>query len=57
MKKTDNLKYAMNSIDMLNHDTEFWGIDQLYFNYNWYLLEDCNRVNLDELHNYMLVSN
>lgn len=24
MKKTDNFKYALNSIDMLNHDTEFW---------------------------------
>lgn len=24
MKKIDNLKYALNSIDMLNHDTEFF---------------------------------
>ncbi len=43
--------------DMLNHETEFFGIDQLYFNYNWYLLEEYNRVDLDELYNYVLVSN
>lgn len=43
--------------DMLRHDTEFFGIDQLYFNFNWYQLDADNRVELDELYNYVLISN
>lgn len=43
--------------NMLNHGTEFFGIDQLYFNFNWYQLDDENRVRLDESYNYVLVSN
>lgn len=43
--------------DMLSHDTEFFGIDQLYFNFNWYQLDVDNRVELDELYNYVLISN
>ena len=54
MVKETVLDVAQN---MLNHGTEFFGIDQLYFNFNWYQLDGDNRVRLDELYNYVLVSN
>lgn len=43
--------------DMRKHETEFFGIDQLYFDYEWYLLNEDNRVELSDSCNYVLVSN
>lgn len=43
--------------DMSNCSCEFFGVDQLYFNYEWYALEKDKRINMDETYNYVLVSN
>lgn len=43
--------------DMQNNSSEFFGIDQLYFDYEWYCLSDESKEELDEICNYVLVSN
>lgn len=42
--------------DIVDCGYDFFGIDQLYFNYEWYQLESDDRLALDETYNYVLVS-
>lgn len=42
--------------DIVNCGIEFFGIDQLYLNYEWYGLSDSEKVFLDEKYNYVMVS-
>lgn len=43
--------------DMLNNSTEYFGIDQLYFDFEWFALKEEQKVTLEEKYNYVLVSN
>lgn len=43
-------------MDIINCGVEFFGIDQLYFNYEWRRLNNVKKVILDEIFNYVLVS-
>lgn len=43
-------------MDIINCGVEFFGIDQLYFNYEWCRLNNVKKVILDEIFNYVLVS-
>lgn len=43
-------------MDIINCGVEFFGIDQLYFNYEWNRLNNVKKVILDEIFNYVLVS-
>ena len=36
---------------------EFFGIDQIFFNYEWYSLDDYKKVTLNELYNFVIVTN
>lgn len=43
--------------DIEKSSSEFFGIDQIYFNYEWYLLDSDKRISLDELYNFVIVTN
>lgn len=43
--------------EIQNNAKEFFGVDQIYFNYEWYALNEENRVPLDEIYNFVMVSN
>lgn len=43
-------------MDIINCGVEFFGIDQLYFIYEWCRLNNVKKVILDEIFNYVLVS-
>lgn len=56
--KKEILKPMLKNIydDIAKCGFEFFGIDQLYFNYEWCRLTEIKKVILDEIYNYVLVS-
>lgn len=56
--KKEILKPMLKKIydDIVKCGFEFFGIDQLYFNYEWCQLTEIKKVILDEIYNYVLVS-
>lgn len=43
--------------DMIKAGVEFFGIDQLYFNYEWSKLRNEEKVILDDIYNYVIITN